>query len=74
MINFYNKNSKYYYYYYYYYYMNPICTNSKPKPHHEFGKMMVTGQAIDYCKLQNILHDIEVPYKIGSLSRRNPQI
>ena len=40
--------------------MNPTCTNSKPKLHHELGKMMVTGKTIDYRKLQKILHDIEV--------------
>jgi hypothetical protein len=40
--------------------MNPTCINSKPKLHHELGKMMVTGKAIDYRKLQNIPHDIEV--------------
>jgi len=40
--------------------MNPTCTDSKPKLHHELGKMMVTGKTIDYRKLQKILHDIEV--------------
>ena len=40
--------------------MNPTCTTSIPKLHHEFGKMMVTGKTIDYSKLQKVLHNIEV--------------
>jgi hypothetical protein len=40
--------------------MNPTCINSKPKLHHELGKMVVAGNTIEYRKLQKILHDIEV--------------